>query len=138
MSDGRCLAVCFVRLQVSNLIHEAVAGGSTTFAVDMEMMRSRGAVIIKSVARSASVCAIMHFRKNVVRNGCPYRRCGVDTEILYRLFCLILCSGESVEAEFSPWFGGIQAVDTELPYQVPIVDMGTIAAPLLAAPVSDS
>ena len=24
-------------------------------------------------------------RKNGVRNRCPYRRCGVDTEILYRL-----------------------------------------------------
>ena len=29
-------------------------------------------------------------------------------------------------------------VDTELPYRVPIVDMGTIAVPLFAAPVSDS
>ena len=51
-----------------------------------------------------------------VRTRCPYRRCGVDTEIPYRLFLLILCSGESVEAEFivigSP---GIQAVHTEFP-----------------------
>ena len=34
-------------------------------------------------------------RKNGVRNRCPYRRCGVDTEIPYRLlfwreFCLLL------------------------------------------------
>ena len=43
-------------------------------------------------------------RKNGVRNRCPYRRCGVDTEIPYRLFSLIFCSGESVEAEFSRWF----------------------------------
>ena len=35
-------------------------------------------------------------------------------------------------------FGDIQAVDTEFPYQVPIVDGATIAAPLFAAPVSDS
>ena len=42
--------------------------------------------------------------KNGVRNRCPYRRCGVDTEIPYRLLSLILCSGESVEAEFSRWF----------------------------------
>ena len=28
-------------------------------------------------------------RKNGVRNRCPYRRCGVDTEIPYRLFSLI-------------------------------------------------
>ena len=34
-------------------------------------------------------------------------------------------------------FGGIQAVDTEFPYRVPIVDKGTIAAPLFAAPVSE-
>ena len=43
-------------------------------------------------------------RKNGVRNRCPYRRCGVDTEIPYRLLSLILCSGESVEAKFSRWF----------------------------------
>ena len=35
-------------------------------------------------------------------------------------------------------FGGIQAVDAGFPYRVPIVDGGTIAAPLLAAPISDS
>ena len=35
-------------------------------------------------------------------------------------------------------FGGIQAVDTEFPYRIPIVDRGTIAAILFAAPVSDS
>ena len=29
-------------------------------------------------------------RKNGVRNRCPYRRCGVDTEIPHRLFSLIL------------------------------------------------
>ena len=77
-------------------------------------------------------------RKNGVRNRYPYRRCGVDTEIPYRLFYLILCSGESVEAEFSCSFGGIQAVDTEFPYWVPIVDWGTISVPPFAAPVSDS
>ena len=38
---------------------------------------------------------------NGVRNRYPYQQCGVDTEILYRLFSLIICSGESVEAEFS-------------------------------------
>ena len=43
-------------------------------------------------------------RKNGVRNRCPYRRCGVDTEIPYRLFSLMLCRGRSVEAEFSRWF----------------------------------
>ena len=43
-------------------------------------------------------------RKNGVRNRRPYQRCGVDTEIPYRLFSLILCSGESVEAEFTRWF----------------------------------
>ena len=40
-------------------------------------------------------------RKNGVRNRRPYRRCGVDTEIPYRLFSLILWSGESLEAEFA-------------------------------------
>ena len=38
-------------------------------------------------------------------------------------FSLILCSGESVEAD-------IQTVDTEFPYRVPIVDRGMIAVPL--------
>ena len=41
--------------------------------------------------------------KNRVRNRCPYRRCGVDTENPYRLFSLILCSGEPLEAEFTRW-----------------------------------
>ena len=35
-------------------------------------------------------------------------------------------------------FGGIQAVDTEFPYRVPIVDRGAIAVPLFADPISDS
>ena len=74
-------------------------------------------------------------RKNGVRDRCPYRRCGVDTEIPYRLFSLILCSGESVEAELVVGFGGIQTVDTEFPYRVPIVDRGTIAVPLLSGPL---
>ena len=39
-----------------------------------------------------------------VRNRCPYRRFGVDTEIPYRLFSLIFCRGESGETEFSPCF----------------------------------
>ena len=30
-----------------------------------------------------------------------YQRCGVDTEIPYRLFYLILCSSELIEAKFS-------------------------------------
>ena len=34
-------------------------------------------------------------------------------------------------------FGGIQAIDAESSYRVPIVNRGTIAAPLCAAPVSD-
>ena len=51
---------------------------------------------------------------------------------------LILCSSESVEAELSRCpIGGIQAVDT-FPYRFPIVDRGTIAAPLFASPFSDS
>ena len=63
-------------------------------------------------------------RKNGVRNRCPHRRCRVNTEIPYRLFSLILCSGESLEAEFTRWFGGIEAIDTEFPYRVPIIDRG--------------
>ena len=54
---------------------------------------------------------------------------------------------------FSPWFSavvshlrlrllvglaGIEAVDTEFPHRVPIVDRGTIAVPLFADPISDS
>ena len=35
-------------------------------------------------------------------------------------------------------FGGIEAVDTEFPYRVPIVDRGAIALPLFADPISDS
>ena len=42
--------------------------------------------------------------QNRVRNRCPYRRCGVDTKIPYRLFSLILGSGELVEAELTCWF----------------------------------
>ena len=54
-------------------------------------------------------------RKNGVRNRCPYRRCGVDTEIPYRLpfwreFCLFL------PVRVAP------GVDTEFPYRVRIVD----------------
>ena len=56
-------------------------------------------------------------RKNGIRNRCPYRRCGVDTEIPYRLpfwreFCLNLqvCVASGV--------------DTEFPYRVCIVDRG--------------
>ena len=56
-------------------------------------------------------------RKNGVRNRCPYRRCGVDTEIPYRLpfwreFCLFLPVRVAPE------------VDTEFPYRVRIVDRG--------------
>ena len=35
-------------------------------------------------------------------------------------------------------FGGIEAVDTEFPYRVPIVDRGAIAVPLFADPISDT
>ena len=35
-------------------------------------------------------------------------------------------------------FGGIEAVDTEFPYRVPIGDRGAIAVPLFADPISDS
>ena len=38
----------------------------------------------------------------------------------------------------TPDFGGIEAIDTEFPYRVPIVDRGAIAVPLFADPVSDS
>ena len=56
-------------------------------------------------------------RKNGVRNRCPYRRCGVNTEIPYRLpfwreFCLFL------PVRVAP------GVDTEFPYRVRIVDRG--------------
>ena len=58
-------------------------------------------------------------RKNGIRNRCPYRRCGVDTEIPYRLpfwreFCLF-CQ--------SVWLPGT-GVDTEFPCRVRIVDRG--------------
>ena len=57
------------------------------------------------------------FRKNGVRNRCPYRQCGVDTEIPYRLrfrreFCLVLPVRVA------------SGVDTEFPYRVRIVDRG--------------
>ena len=35
-------------------------------------------------------------------------------------------------------FGGIEAVDAEFPYRVPIVDRGAIAGPLFSDPISDS
>ena len=35
-------------------------------------------------------------------------------------------------------FGGIEAVDTEFPYRVPVIDRGAIAVPLFAHPISDS
>ena len=69
---------------------------------------------------------------NTRKPGSTKTRCRLDTEIPYPLFSLILWSGESVEV------GGIQTVNTEFPYQVPIVDRGTIAVPLFADPVSDS
>ena len=55
--------------------------------------------------------------KKGVRNRCPYRRCGVDTEIPYRLpfwreFCLFL------PVRVAP------GVDTEFPYRVRVVDRG--------------
>ena len=53
-------------------------------------------------------------RKNGVRNRCPYRRCGVDTEIRYRLL---------FGREFS-WVLPVRVasgVDTEFPYRVRIV-----------------
>ena len=56
-------------------------------------------------------------RKNGVRNRCPYRRCGVDTEIPYQLpFWRVFC-----------WFLHIRVasrVDTAFPYWVRIVDRG--------------
>ena len=56
-------------------------------------------------------------RKNGVRNRYPYRRCGVDTEIPYRLpFWREFC-----------WFLPVRVapgVDTEFPYRVRIVDRG--------------
>ena len=66
--------------------------------------------------------------------SCPYRQCGVDTEIPYRLpfwrgFCWVL----QVRVD--------SRVDTELPYRVCIVDAiigGLIAATLFAATISDS
>ena len=58
-------------------------------------------------------------RKNGVRNRCPYRRCGVDTEIPYRLpFWKEFC-----------WFLPLRVapgVDTEFPYRVRIVDRGVV------------
>ena len=35
-------------------------------------------------------------------------------------------------------FGCIEAVDTEFPYRVPVVDRGAIAVPLFSDPISDS
>ena len=72
-------------------------------------------------------------RKNGVRDRCPYRQCWVDTEIPYRLFSLILSSGH-LRLSLLVGFGGIEAVDTEFPYRVPIVDRGAIAVPLFADP----
>ena len=70
-------------------------------------------------------------RKNGVRNRCPYRRCGVDTEIPYRLpfwreFCL-----------FSP-VRVAPGVDTEFPYRVRIVDRGVDCRDPVCRPVPDS
>ena len=79
-----------------------------------------------SVRGQTLVCAFLQgflrslgngVRKNGVRNRCPYRRCGVDTEIPYRLpfwreFCLFL------PVRVAP------GVDTEFPYRVRIVDRG--------------
>ena len=67
-------------------------------------------------------------RGNGVRNRCPYRRWGADTEFPYRLFSLIFCRGESVEAELSHWFwrhrgsilnfriGFLSSIQGRLPY----------------------
>ena len=73
-------------------------------------------------------------RKNGVCNRSPYRRCGVDTEIPYRLLSLFSAVAVQLRLSLVIGFGGIQAGDTEFPYWVRIVDRGTIAAPLFAAP----
>ena len=64
-------------------------------------------------------------------NRCPYRRCGVDTEIPYRLpfwreFCWVLPIRVA------------SGVDTECLYRVRIVNRGLIAATLFAVTISDS
>ena len=55
------------------------------------------------------------------------------------VFLFVLCS---VASQLRPNLvvdsGGIQTVDAEFLYRVPIVDRGTIAVPLFADPVSDS
>ena len=76
-------------------------------------------------------------RKNGVRNRCPYRRCGVDTEIPYRLSPFSAVASH-LRLSVLVGFGGIEAIDTEFPYRVPIVDRGAIAVPLFADPISDS
>ena len=72
-------------------------------------------------------------RKNGIRNRCPYRRCGVDTEIPYRLpFWRKFCCVFPVRVA--------SGVDTEFPYRVRVVDSlgGLIAAILFADTVSNS
>ena len=56
-------------------------------------------------------------RKNGVHNRCPYRRCGVDTEIPYRL---------PVWTEFFLFLPVrvARGVDAEFPHRVRIVDRG--------------
>ena len=72
-------------------------------------------------------------RKNGVRNRCPYRRCGVDTEFPYRLSLSFSAVVSQLRPSCPIGFGGT-GVDTEFPYRVPIVDRVTIAVPLFDAP----
>ena len=70
-------------------------------------------------ARSTSIFRSLGngVRKNGVRNRCPYRRCGFDTQIPYRLpFWREFCCVSLVRVD--------SGVDTEFPYRVRIVDRG--------------
>ena len=86
---------------------------------------------------------LQNSRRQRPQRQCPqsflYRRCGVDTELPYRLFSWVrICTDQTIEAEFSVQVLGIHVasgVNTEFPYRVRIVDRGLIASrPCLPTP----
>ena len=83
-------------------------------------------------ARKVYVYVVFSPLKNGVRNRCPYRRCGVDTEIPYRLpfwrhfsagFCMFVCIPGSI---LNFRIGSVSSIG------------GLIAATLFAATIADS
>ena len=71
-------------------------------------------------------------RKNGVLNRCPYAGSILKFRIGFSPW--FSAAASHLRLSFLLGFGAIEAVDTEFPYRVPIVDRGAIAVPLLPTP----